>query len=497
MKQLKILSSNYPSTEGLINISFNEPILIEPNATIAMDKFSMDVSKGVNTNISIPAQTVNINTNYDVEDPRPAVVNAGSYPTINSLLAEMNTAFNSILDTDNVDNVTNTIPSDDRGLFFLNFIDEKSQHVAMGFGSSELDYTNANWVLVNLIEDEVEPDVNEISPEAIGFYYLQTGVPVVRGGIDIRFGLECDVNDNNHDFRYGLFDPSDNELLLYGIEKVGTNFYYVNNTKSVLIESTPFINHRNYIHQFFVDNGQLRYQIYQIVDSVNTRVYLLPDGAFNGFSFNSTYYFSIVGNNVELTNAPLYLNLGICYQTNIDINTFGVFWDYESFSSKKYLKRFPLVGYTDERTVLYDFTPSSILQNGLGFSVDKYEVGPATSSSIVADKSVKFETFYQLALQIPSIQLESYIADSDRSKNSKISGTRVNNICYFTPQKSSQTNKSIYVWENYELVFVSLSNKQAINMNSIQFRVIDVSTGIPVQADALSFNLYVQEKPLL
>lgn len=487
MKQLKIVSTDYKQTGGLINVNFNETILVEPNATIAMDKFSMDI-QGVSTNIEIPNQTVNINTNYGVNASRPAIVRAGKYPTISNLLAEMNTAFNSILDTDELN--TDNTPSDN-GLFFLNFIDEKTQRVAMGFGSSELDYSNTNWLLGNLIDNTVDSNI-EISAENIGDYFLRADVPVVRGGVDIVLALECDINDNNHNFKYGLFDASDNELLLYGIEKVGTNFYYVNNTNAVLIPNTHFIDHREYLHQFFVENGQLRYQIYEVVDSVKTRIYILPDGAFNGFSFNSTYYFSIFGTNVELNNAPIFLNLGICYQSNIDVNTFGVFWDYESFTSKKYLKRFPLLGAMPEITILYDFTPSPILQNGLGFASVTYEVGPATTLSIVAENTVKFDTFYQLALQIPSVQLESYIAYSASRE-----GTRQNNICYFTPQKSYQTNKSVYVWDNYELVFVSLSNKQPINLNSMQFRIIDVATRLPVDADSLSFNLYIQEKALI
>lgn len=491
MKQLKILSSDYSGTGGIINISFNEAILVEPNATIAMDKFSMDV-QGVSTNIEIPDQTVNINTNYDVDNSRPAIVSAGKYATITDLLAEMNTAFNGILNTDDLNRGKNT-PTDS-GLFFLNFIDEKSQHVAMGFGSLAIDNTNQYWTLVSLIEDTVDGN-KELSAENIGEYALLTTVPVVRGGVDIGFSLQCDVNDTAHTFRYGLFDASDNEFLLFGIQKVGTEFYYVNNGKAVLIPSTHFINHPNYIHQFFVDNGQLRYQIYD--GFTKQFIYGLPSDAFDGFSFNSTYYFEIIGNNTELTNAPIFINLGICYQSGIDVNTFGVFWDYTSFTSKKYLKRFPLLGSTPERTILYDFTPSPILQNGLGFSSVTYDVGPATTLSIVAEKTVKFDTYYQLALQIPSVQLESYIADSDRSQKSKISGSRVNNICYFTPQKSYQTNKSVYVWENYELVFVSLNNKQPINLNSIQFRIIDVADGSPVQATSLSFNLYIQEKALL
>lgn len=493
MKQLKILSSDYSGTGGIINISFNEPILVEPNATIAMDKFSMDV-QGVSTNIEIPDQTVFINTNYGVNTSRPAVVSAGKYATITDLLAEMNTAFNGILNTDDLNSGEDTPP--DSGLFFLNFIDEKSQHVAMGFGSLNIDFTNTNWTLDNLIEDTTPEDNTELTAESTGDYSLTTNnTPVVRGGVDIGLSIECLVNDTAHTFRYGLFDPSDNELLLFGIEKVGTQFYYVNNGKSVLIPGTHFIDHLDYNHQFFVDNGQLRYQIYD--GNTKEFVYGLPSDAFDGFSFNSTYYFNIYGNNTELTDAPKFVDLGICYQSVIDVNTFGVFWDYASFTSKKYLNRFPLLGATPERTILYDFTPSPILQNGLGFSAVTYDVGPATSLAIVAEKTVKFDTFYQLALQIPSVQLESYIADSDRSQKSKISGTRVNNICYFTPQKSSQTNKSIYVWEQRELVFVSLSNKQPINMNSMQFRVIDVATGIPVQADALSFNLYISEKALL
>tara|TARA_R110000868_G_scaffold384987_2_gene652698 strand:- start:1360 stop:2820 length:1461 start_codon:yes stop_codon:yes gene_type:complete len=486
MKQLKIVSTDYNQKNGgLINVNFNETILVEPNATIAMDKFSMDV-QGVSTNIEIPDQIVDINTNYGVNTSRPAIVRAGKYPTISNLLAEMNTAFNSILNTDDLNSAENT-PTDN-GLFFLNFIDPKTQHVAMGFGSLAIDFTSENWTLVNLTSNIVEGNV-ELSAYNAGLYSLLTGVPVVKGGVDVGLTLRYDNNSADHTFKYGLFDSSDNELLLYGIEKVGSNFYYVNKTNSVLIPSTHFIDHPDYVHQFFVAEGKLRYQIY---GDDKEFIYGLPAGAFDGFSFNSTYYFQILGNNTLLTGAPTFINVGICYQSGIDINTFGVFWDYDSFTSKKYLKRFPLVGVTPERTILYDFTPSPILQNGLGFSAVIYDVGPALNLSIVAEKTVKFDTFYQLALQIPSVQLESYIAYSASRE-----GTRQNNICYFTPQKSSQTNKSVYVWENYELVFVSLSNKQPINLNSMQFRIIDVATRQPVDAESLSFNLYIQEKALI
>jgi hypothetical protein len=497
MKQLKIISDNYKGLNGLISVNFNEPIIVLPNSTIAMDKFSMQVSDGVTDNIILPFQSVGINTNTKTtprNTTRSANIPSGTYETIPILLEQLNESFNSILFTD----LTNpVVPTSDSGLFLLNRLDTTNGKVVTGFGSSAIDYTPANWSLNNMTATGVNPN-SEITNTDVGEFSLKTTIPIVKGGIDIEFNLSYVPNDNEYEFEYGLYDISGD--FKFGIKKAGVLFYIYNNTNAIQISAEPFVNHVDYTHQFYVDGGQLRYQILNSLDEV---VYKTPTGAFNGFSFNNTYDFQVNGiADTDLGSFFAIRNLGICYQSNIVSDTFGVHWDYPSFTTPDYLKTFPLDAVPPTRIVQLNFTNAPVLQFGLGFQSTIFSIGGngSTSGSVIAELIPSFEDYYDLALQIPSLQLESYCAITggfSTANSSAIVGGRVNNICYFIPQPESNTNQTIYSYENKELKFVQLSNKLTINMNSMQFRVVYADTNLPVQCDKLSFNLYIDERPSL
>jgi len=498
MKQLKIISDNYKGLNGLISVNFNEPIIVEPNSTIAMDKFSMQVSDGITDNITLPFQSVGINTNVKTTPSnvtRSANIPSGTYASIPILLEQLNQSFNSILYTDLTDPVN---PTTDSGLFLLNRLDTTNGKVVTGFGSSAIDYTPANWSLVNMTASGFPPPNSEVSPTELGPFALYTTLPVVRGGIDIRFNLTYVPNDNEFDFEYGLSDTDG--TLKYGIRKTGVLFYLYNNGNITLIDSEPFVSHLSYTHQFFVNGGQLQYQI---LNSLDELIYISPNNAFNGFTFKETFEFKIEGvMNSNEGSLLIFRNLGITYQSNIVSDTFGVHWDYPSFTTPDYLKIFPLDAVPPTRIVQLNFTNAPVLQFGLGFQSTIFKIGGngATSGSVIAELIPSFEDYYDLALQIPSIQLESYCAITGgftTANSSAIVGGRVNNICYFIPQPESNTNQTIYSYENKELKFVQLSNKLTINMNSMQFRVVYADTNLPVQCDKLSFNLYIDERPSL
>lgn len=502
MKQLKIICDDYKKSDGsisgIISVNFNEPIIIEPNSTIAMDKFSMQVSDGITDNITLPFQSVGINTNVKTTPSnvtRSAIIPAGTYDTIPILLEQVNQSFNSILYTDLTDPVN---PTSDSGFFLLNWLDATSKKVISGFGSSVIDYTPTNWSLINMTASGIPPTNSEVSPISIGPFALYTTLPVVRGGIDIRFNLTYVPNDNEFDFEYGLSDTDGN--LKYGIKKTGVLFYLYNNGNITLIDSAPFVAHVSYTHQFFVNGGQLQYQILNALDEL---IYISPNNAFNGFDFKQTFEFKIEGVQTSSTGSILiFRNLGITYQSNIVSDTFGVHWDYPSFTTPDYLKFYPLDAVPPNRIVQLNYTNGSVLQFGLGFQSTIFKIGRngATSASVTADAIPMFEDYYDLALQIPSLQLESYCAITggfNSANSSAVIGGRVNNICYFLPQPVTNTNQIIFTYENKELKFANISNKQTISMNSMQFRVVYADTNLPVQCDKLSFNLYINERPSL
>lgn len=490
MKQLKIIADNYDFRNGLINVNFNEPIIVLPNSTLCMDKFSMEVSNGITDDINLANQVVYINTDSNVSGntERGALIPKGTYANIQALLTQMNESFNSILNSDltSTQNVTR-----DNGLFFYNFLDTTGK-IVLAYGSAAIDYTSSNLSFDNMTMTGAYPD-SLLEIDAAGTFGVITQIPIVKGALDCRLKILYSANTSSYEFSYGLFNVSTNELE-YGIVKAGTEFFIGNKNNNILVDLAPFIvggaQNQNK-HQFYVEGGDL---FYHILDENDELLYVTPRTAFNGFNFNTSYDFAIGGDWDGNTATTLsFSNVGGIYQPNINQDTYGIHWDYTSFTSPSYLKTFSLIGTPPLRTISYDFKEAQTLQYGLGFASSVFIIGGdgAITGSGFADGPPSFESYYNLALQIPSLQLESYVA------NDKGVGGRQNNLCYFFPILTGDTNKSFYTYENRELAFVDLSNKQTINMNSMQFRVVYVSDNSPVEADSLSFNLYIKEPPSL
>jgi hypothetical protein len=457
-----------------------------------MDKFSMEVTNGVTDAIILPAQYVAISTNTLTSVPyRVATVPGGKYTNIAQLVAAVTQAFNSILIT----NIKSTLSTLDVGLFFLCWVDKTSGLVKIGFGSSSLDATSANLVPTNMTLSSFSGGII-YTPSSTGDFGLISTVPILRGGLQISFKFDELKSDTyaNYNFEYGLCDV-DTGSVVYGIRKQGGVFYSVNGDSEYPLASAAFNNNSSYTHRFYVDGGSLRYQI---VTTSNDVVFTTPEDAFTGFEFLTSFNFCIKGNvSSSPSTSPSWVSLAIVYQSNIAQDTLGLHWDYPAFDSNDYLTLNAL-GLPPPRIIGLDFENGSQLQAGLGFSTTQFPIGVgsgAQSYSVTADRVSSFVDYYDLALQIPSLQLESYVATSDRSI-----GTRMNNICYFVPLLTSNTNKLIYTYDNKELVYVSLSNREAINMTTMQFRVIFTNT-LPkqpwVQCNEMSFNLYIQEPPLL
>ena len=508
MKQLKVICDNYDNNTGLIQVNFNQEIIIEPQSEIAMDKFSMLVTNGLTDNFEVPTQTVYIDTNtLDVNSlPRQAIVPAKTYVNMGQLMNQLNVSFNSVLDSDLLASANiNAASTKDNGLFFKSWIDDLTSRVTIGFGSSGIDYSNDNYNLPNMSyfpKGSSAPNSPAVlHATATGAYSLTTSLPIVSGGVDCRFRLS-DITVGNtgvNDYSYGIFL---NEVLTYGIQKVGSQFYTIDNTIAIpFTPDTIFINQPDYIHQFCMKQGILTY----CINTTGGSPARIAQFDFTGFDFNQSYYFGIQGDytSVDEDSHPVsWLNLGIIYQSNITSDTFGVHWDFTSFKSPQYLTLFDLGleagALPPNRIVEFDFTQATVLQSGLGFISTIFDLGSTvgvTTASYVAEDAYGFNDYYDLMLMCPSIQIESYTATSDRKF-----GGRVNALCYFQPLPVNGATSTIYVYDNKELVFLTMSNRERINMSSFQFRVAyadDPNGRNFVKCDSMSFNLYIKEKATL
>lgn len=484
MKQLKVIANNYDNNNGIINVTFNQEIVVPPNSSISMDKFTMEVTNGITDNFIISPQTVFLNTAIYKNQPYQATIRGGKYTNIQALLTEMTRAFNAILDT----SLTFTQVVTVSGFMFYNYYDTTTNLVHLAWGSIAPDVSSTNYTKVNMDFTPATMTPSEWVAAAAGDYSTLTTLPVIQGGLDIQFGLTlADITDHNT-FEYGLYDTTG--ALAFGIAKRGEDFFSVAGASATPIDSAAFVNHPNYKHQFYVQGGRLNYQI---LDAGNNLILQIFN--FAGYSQAADYNFGIKGNFDGTGDAAIWTGLSVTFQPNITSDTFGIHWDLPSFTSPSYIRLSSVAPVPPSRRVEYDFTGASNLQDGIGFPQTIFDSpdSPAISGDVAATNKPSFQDYYDLCLQCPNLQIESYLATTDR-----LNGGRVNNLCYFVPAPTSSTNKLIYTYEQRELLFVTLANKETVNMNTLQFRVVySENNNQWVLCDKLSFNLYIQEPPAL
>ena len=88
-----------------------------------------------------------------------------------------------------------------------------------------------------------------------------------------------------------------------------------------------------------------------------------------------------------------------------------------------------------------------------------------------------------LAIEMSSLNLESY--DSDKRG-------RRNVVAYFSPQTSpNQEEEGIFIYEAKTLSYLSINNEMDIDIGTIVFRIVNVQTGLPLEAWYVSFNLLI------
>jgi hypothetical protein len=83
-----------------------------------------------------------------------------------------------------------------------------------------------------------------------------------------------------------------------------------------------------------------------------------------------------------------------------------------------------------------------------------------------------------------SLDLESY--DSDKRG-------RRNVVSYFIASPYDQDVADIggFVYEAKTLSYLSINNEMDIDIGTIVFRVVNIKSGLPLEADYVSFNLLI------
>ena len=115
-----------------------------------------------------------------------------------------------------------------------------------------------------------------------------------------------------------------------------------------------------------------------------------------------------------------------------------------------------------------------------------------TTGHFTATNALDFISYYDLALDCLNLSLESYIGTSAvyNSATGPIINGRRNTLAYFLLNRLSKTDNVFYA-EAKQLSFLSLDNKEALQLGSMQFRIYNVGSYIPVNFTTASFNIYI------
>ena len=485
MKQLKIIADQYNSQSSVSQARFNESITLAPKSRIWLDKISMNIlSSGGDGTYTIGAQTItfcpNRLTGSAASPYKTFAIPAGTY-TLPQLLVKIQDGFNSSLNSNPAFNSIGTVC--DLGLGFLVTSQippppaATQPVVSISFVgttcTTQTDAIPTNFVLAG---DTWGPTVaSPITSQILWPTRLLSGALLIETSLYTTSGTI-----GNNECSFGLYNALPVGGLQYGISFANGDWYIVSGLNVTLITNQAIfdnggVNWRNKKYCFYIDpvdtaaNG-LRFSI--IDDPTKTILYTTPIGAFAGYTTESSYFFNI---EEQADVNPLYfLDPYITYQPNTATDNVGTYIDFASIGAQTYLggttapslTTFPVLPLTvvPVRNVVIKFLNSVALAFGLGFGTTTLPTIVGSSGTITAANAVNFVNFVDLAVDILNLPLESYISSSGTTG-------RTNTLAYFTPQPQNSTSTSLYSYENKNITFIDINNREPLVIESLQYRV--------------------------
>lgn len=515
MKQFKIIADNYnESSGGLISVNLNEVVSIAPDSKIVLDKFSCELIGDNSGVLELPvAQTIQYSPQYtqavNNQPLRDVVVPAGKYNFNNNITS--GAVFNQLLDTisELLNGSLNSNPQIATG------VNDPTADVGFGFkcftSSKGLTYIQCYQTNLNqqgkIEVPSVSPTINNLSlttsnsqytPTNQGLYWLICGKPLINGALQARIQLRVGDGGANN-WEIGLSQISSTQttapIIQYGVGFDGNteSFYFINNTIGI---TAPFdksnidsIEKANFY--FYTANNRLHLQI--LTDNNSTLFFdSQADGysnVFEGFRFATSYQLSISGF-YDSGQKPQFLNIRLTEQPNLSLDNIGWYEDIP-VNTKTYYTTNGL-GAIRPRTIYISFKNCPELNQGLGYKNNTLTgQTDITSGSLLFESNtpINFATYLDLAISILNIPLQTY-----EGRTNGVDSGKKPVLCYFTPVRETE-NSNLYYFENKNLPFLSIANKEPINFSSLQFRIFnpsDPTTGI--NADYLSFNIYIADK---
>ncbi len=533
MKQLKCLVTDYSVVDnnGLIDINFQESINIGANSRISLDKISLEILPNPEGVINLTAdQTINITTQLSGDRTvasRQITLPSGKYTYnastspqykgIPDLLLTLNNLCNGILNGTPLQSNAVTSKETDYGLSFkwLGKHSKNSYKLSLHVLQSAFGEGNKGFAPI-LNNNEMTDDNMSQSSQAktsgfvankLGAFYAYTNLPIINGCFNTS--INCKIREEN-----GVIDPVDIGLclnpgirttptILYGIAVRNNKIYILNNGElGAELDKSKIVNKDSLKLWFYTDSTTGNFRIGRQEEGTSPFEELSAVGVFNGFDFNTSYCHGISGTSTHeiIDKSHQFLNWRAFLQPNVVVNDYGVVYNTEPEQNLIYLSKENLEAGTPNRIIQLDFHSAPLLINSLGFNTNIIQGNVSDTTIFVrnANAGIDFQNYYDIGLDVLNLDLSTYVGSSGTSASTdtsqvyykqRISGKK-NTLAYFIIQRL-QPDESIFFSESKQLIFLDIENKEPMSISSLQFRLYNVDSQIPVNFSTASFNLYV------
>ena len=534
MKQLKCIINDYSTSgnSGFININFNQNITLEPYSSLALDKISTVILPSPSGTITIEAdQTIMITTQnkgprvsprrsvilpkgtYTYNETSPYVPSSGAV-AVPDLVETLNKLFNGILNGKPLQSVNPTEIDIGLGFKWTGAVNTGTPPVyQLTLNAYQDKYAGATSAqpaltpLTNFVTSGTGPvKANGYSivttapvppaPAVDTPFYIIDPTPIISGAVQCVVNIRIPTGFSGL-INYGLClaTPTGSApVIVYGMSFEGQYAYIINNgQRTTQLPIADFQTATSTLNMFmYTDDttGNLRFMTEKPTGSQG---YQTPVNSYTGYNTNTPYFIACNGNHTASDNAYNFYGWAAFHQPNITVDNDGIY--FTEPNNKLYLTNnasFVDLGVTNapNRQIQIDLSSSQLLIKslGLGLNILQGNVSETTPFSYTGITGVDFINYYDLGLDVLNLSLETYVGFSNGKGSSKR-----NALAYFLMQRISDIDSLFYA-EQKQMVFLSLNNKQAMNISSLQFRIYDCQTGLPLALTNGSFNIYVADK---
>lgn len=489
VKNLKVIQSTRLNQDGTFQIGLRDPLLINKNSKITLDKFVYKQRSGnavdyapsvVQLYMFNPDTLGTIGKSLPVKD-RVVDFPAGKYKSANQVLKALQDGMIRTLQTGDKEapnSISTTLtdyftqiptnPTNDGGLEIEGSVDSKTGNVFLDFTQYPMRLIDQNNIIDNIfIEDLGGVETYQLVDD-LEYFWMACEHQIVKSAFQMQVTIE-QVGLPAYAFFIGLRKASDPIVdntsnidigFLFHNEKIT---FYDGTATPVEIDASVKLEAGDAV-VMYVQNSLVYIDIITIATNMVKESKQITSF---GIGDSSIPYKAVIcsapeqqGTIGQAGDAPIFSNFALTYKDDEDLST--------------------------KRKIEVNFSESSTLANQLGFPSTDLIGDHSTKTTFFGTSAPSFFQLQDVSIYW-SLPMQTFVASGDRKRNAK-----EQLISCFTPTRSVDRYDNLSY--NSSLPYVSIGNNEQINISSLNFRIMNEYTSKPLQSEYLSFNLIIKDE---